>query len=128
MAMADKECVGLVEGCTFSGRISAAQAGANNFFGGIYGNNGGAASVVNDCRTTASAYVGCPIGKSVGMLAGRPNKKGFTVSNCRIAGTVTNKQGAAVVITADNLEDWMFAGYGTSVAVTLKNTGYNDGK
>ena len=83
MAMADKECVGLVEGCTFSGRISAAQAGANNFFGGIYGNNGGAASVVNDCRTTASAYVGCPIGKSVGMLAGRPNKKGFTVSNCR---------------------------------------------
>lgn len=128
MAMADKECVGLVEGCTFSGRISAAQAGANNFFGGIYGNNGGAASVVNDCRTTASAYVGCPIGKSVGMLAGRPNKKGFTVSNCRIAGTVTNKQGAAVVITADNLEDWMFAGYGTSVAVTLKNNGYNDGK
>ncbi len=83
---------------------------------------------MNDCRTTASAYVGCPIGKSVGMLAGRPNKKGFTVSNCRIAGTVTNKQGAAVVITADNLEDWMFAGYGTSVAVTLKNNGYNDGK
>ena len=108
--------------------MKAAQAGANNFFGGIYGNNGGAASVVNDCRTTASAYVGCPIGKSVGMLAGRPNKKGFTVSNCRIAGTVTNKQGAAVVITADNLEDWMFAGYGTSVAVTLKNNGYNDGK
>lgn len=60
MAMADKECVGLVEGCTFSGRISAAQAGANNFFGGIYGNNGGAASVVNDCRTTASAYVAVP--------------------------------------------------------------------
>lgn len=129
VAMADKECVGLVEACTFSGRISAAAAGANNYFGGIYGNNGGAASVVTGCRTTATAYVGCPKGgKSVGMLAGRPNKKGFTVSDCKIAGTVTDKQGAEIVISADNLADWMFAGYGTSVALNLTNNGYNDEK
>ena len=129
VAMADKDCVGLVEGCTFSGRISAAQAGANNYFGGIFGNNGGAASIVNDCRTTASAYVGCPKGgKSVGMLAGRPNKAGFTVSDCKIAGTVTDKQGTEIVISADNLADWMFAGYGTKVTLTLTNNGYNDEK
>jgi hypothetical protein len=84
---------------------------------------------VNDCRTTASAYVGCPKGgKSVGMLAGRPNKAGFTVSDCKIAGTVTDKQGTEIVISADNLADWMFAGYGTKVTLTLTNNGYNDEK
>lgn len=128
VAMADKECVGLVEGCTFSGSISAAEAGANNYFGGIYGNNGGAATVVSNCRTTAAAYIGCPKGKSVGMLAGRPNKKGFTISGCKIAGSITNKEGATITISADNLEDWMFTGYGTTVAITLQDNGYNDEK
>jgi len=130
VAMADKECVGLVSECTFDGSIESTVAGPNIYFGGVYGNNGGAATVVDGCKTTANARVDAPAGKSVGMLAGRPNKSGFTIRNCRIAGAVTDNKGARIVIAADNIEEWMYKGYGTSakVSVVLENNGFNDEK
>ena len=127
MGYAETTCDGLIEKCTFGGTIEAAVAGGNYYFGGIFGNNGSGATVVADCKTSAAARIGYGKGKSVGMLAGRPHSDGFTIRDCRIAGTVNNG-GTEIVLSADNLEEWMFRGTATSKKITLENNGYNDGK
>lgn len=117
---------GTVSNCTFSGRVVATKAGGNYYFGGIYGNNGAATMIIDGCKTTAAAEIdGLEAPKSVAMIAARPNKAGFTVKNCKIAGKI-NKGEGAVTLTKDNLEDWMFKGSATTVDVTLEGNGFNE--
>lgn len=127
---------GTVSSCTFDGTIKAVNGG-NLYLGGIYGNNGSAAVVIDNCKTTArSAIVGFTSAKSVGLIAARPNAAGFTVKNCKVAGKVidvtvasTDPEVPAVpselTVTADNIADWMFKGSATTVGVTLENNGFN---
>lgn len=126
VGMVEKNVEGLVDGCSFSGTHRSV-SGPNNYIGGVLGNTAdGVALVADNCTTSASAYVGAPSVKSVGMLAGRPKQAGCTIRNCRIAGTI-NKDGAETVITASNLADWMFTGSGTAAGiVTLSGNGFND--
>lgn len=125
VGMVEKNVSGLIEGCSFSG-IHRSVSGPNNYIGGIFGNTAdGAAVVADNCTTSGTAYVGAPSAVSVGMLAGRPKQAGCVVRNCRIAGTI-NKGGEEIVITAFNIEDWMFTGSGTaSGIVTLSGNGFN---
>ena len=127
MGYAETTCDGFIEKCSFGGTIKAAVDGGNYYFGGIFGNNGSGATVVADCTASGTAYIGYNKGKSVGMLAGRPHSDGFTIRDCRIAGTVDNG-GAEIVIGPDNLEEWMFRGTATSKKITLENNGYNNEK
>lgn len=126
VGMVEKNVEGLVEGCSFTG-IHKSVAGPNNYIGGVVGNTADAVSmVVDNCTTSSKAYVGAPAVVSVGMLAGRPKQAGCTIKNCRIAGTI-NKAGTEIVITASNLEDWMFTGSGTAAGiVTLSGNGFNE--
>ncbi|MCM1178208.1 MAG: hypothetical protein NC308_02130 [Clostridium sp.] len=125
VGMIEKNVNGLIEGCSFSGAHRSV-SGPNNYIGGVFGNTADAATVVADnCTTSSKAYVGAPSVVSVGMLAGRPKQAGCTIRNCRIAGTV-NKAGTETVITASNLEDWMFTGSGTAAGiVSLSGNGFN---
>lgn len=124
MGFAETSCDGLVENCIFGGTIEATVDGGNYYFGGIFGNNGSAATSVADCKTTQAARIGFNKGKSVGMIAGRPHSDNFTIRGCMIAGTVNNN-GTEVPIAAGNLEEWMFKGTATSKKITLENNGYN---
>lgn len=118
--------IGTISNCTFSGKIIAAKDGGNIYFGGIYGNNGSGSIVIDGCKATASSVVdGGTAPKSVGVIAARPNQAGFTVKNCKIAGSV-NKGDGALTITKENIDDWMFKGSATTVAVTLENNGFNE--
>jgi len=132
--------IGTISNCTFSGKIIAAKDGGNIYFGGIYGNNGSGSIVIDGCKATASSVVdGGTAPKSVGVIAARPNKDGFTVKNCKIAGQITSATfevdaagkiiityGALMTLTKDNIADWMFKGSATTVAVTLENNGFNE--
>lgn len=121
----EKEVEGLVYNCIFSGKHSSV-AGPNNYIGGILGNTSdNTALVVDVCKTTAEAYVGAETVSSVGMLLGRPKAAGCMVSNCKIAGTIL-KAGVLTVITAENIENWMFTGSGTTASVELSGNGFNN--
>lgn len=116
---------GTISNCVFNGVIEAVDGG-NLYLGGIYGNNGSANIVIDGCKATSkSAIRGFTTAKSIGVIAARPNKDGFTVKNCKIAGVVTTAAGETVTIAADNIEDWMFKGSATTTAVTLENNGFN---
>lgn len=116
--------IGTVSNCVFNGTINAVDGG-NLYLGGIYGNNGSASVVIDGCKTTKNAAIkGYTTFKSVGMIAARPNAAGFTVKNCKVAGTVVTADGE-ITISADNIADWMFKGTLTAVDVTLEGNGYN---
>lgn len=116
---------GTISNCVFNGVIEAVDGG-NLYLGGIYGNNGSANIVIDGCKATSkSAIRGFTTAKSIGVIAARPNKDGFTVKNCKIAGVVTTAAGETITIAADNIEDWMFKGSATATAVTLENNGFN---
>ena len=119
---------GTVSNCTFDGSVKAVNGG-NLYLAGIYGNNGSASVVIDNCKTTArSSISGFTAAKSIALIAARPNKAGFTVKNCKVAGKVvdvTAEEPAEITVTADNIADWMFKGSGTTVDVTLENNGYN---
>lgn len=128
VGMVEKNVTGLIEGCSFSGTHRSV-SGPNNYIGGIFGNTAdGAAVTIDNCLTSATAYVGAAKVVSVGMLAGRPKQAGCSVNNCRIAGTI-NLNGEEIVISSGNLADWMFAGSGTAAGiVSLTGNGFNDGQ
>ena len=119
---------GTVSNCTFDGSVKAVNGG-KLYLAGIYGNNGSASVVIDNCKTTArSSISGFTAAKSIALIAARPNKAGFTVKNCKVAGKVvdvTAAEPAEITVTADNIADWMFKGSGTTVNVTLENNGYN---
>lgn len=122
----EKNVEGSISGCTFSGKVESC-TGSNNYIGGIMGNTADNSIVTCDgCKTTATASIGSGSVKSVGMVAARLKTAGCTISNCRIAGSI-NKGGAVTAISADNLEDWMFAGSATAAGnATLSGNGYNN--
>lgn len=125
MGFVEKNVEGLLEQCSFTGRIESV-AGANNYIGGVLGNTADNAAVVCDnCTTGKTAYVGADAVKSVGMLAGRPKTAGCTVRNCKIAGTI-NKAGTVITISPDNIDNWMFIGSGTNAAnVAVSGNSFN---
>lgn len=117
--------IGTVKNCTFSGSLTA-EDGGNIYLGGIYGNNGSASIVIDGCKTTSTAVInGGSAAKSTGMIAGRPNKDGFTIKNCKLAGKITNAMGDEIVISASNIEEWMVRGTGTIVSIVLDNNTFN---
>ncbi len=121
----EAKAVGTISNCTFSGTIKAVDGG-NLYLGGIYGNNGSGSVVIDNCKTTAACSIGgYTTAKSVGLIAARPNKAGFTVKNCKVAGKITTAAGEQITVSADNLADWMFKGSATSVEVTLENNVFN---
>ncbi len=121
----EANAVGTISNCTFSGTIKAVDGG-NLYLGGIYGNNGSGSVVIDNCKTTAACSIGgYTTAKSVGLIAARPNKAGFTVKNCKVAGKITTAAGEEITVSADNLADWMFKGSATSVEVTLENNVFN---
>lgn len=116
---------GTISNCVFNGDIKAV-TGGNLYLGGIFGNNGAATVVIDGCKATAKSSIGgYTSAKSIGVIAARPNKAGFTVKNCKVAGKVTSAAGEEITISADNVADWMFKGSATTVAVTLENNGFN---
>lgn len=125
VGMVEKNVSGFIDGCSFSG-VHKSVAGPNNYIGGIFGNTAdGVVVTAENCTTSRTAYVGAPAAVSVGMLAGRPKQAGCAIKNCRIAGTI-NRSGEEIVISADNLTDWMFAGSGTAAGiVSLSSNGFN---
>ena len=115
----------LIENCTYSGRIRHLAAGTGKaWVGGIIGSGFHASAVIDGCVSTSDSYVGSLVAGSVGMMAGRPNYA-MTVKNCKIAGTI-NKIGEEIVISKENVEDWMFKGSATSAAVVLTDNGFNE--
>ena len=115
---------GNITGCTFAGSIET--KGGNEYVGGIYGNNGSGNVVIDGCKTTSTCLLKTTASKkSIGFIAGRPNVNGFTVKNCKIAGTYNIGEGD-VTITASNIEDWMFKGSGTTVQINLEGNGFNE--
>ena len=125
VGMVEKNVSGLIDGCTFSGAHKSV-AGPDNYIGGIFGNTAdGVVVTAENCTTSRTAYVGAPAAVSVGMLAGRPKRAGCAIKNCLIAGTI-NRSGEEIVISADNLADWMFTGSGTAAGiVSLSSNGFN---
>lgn len=119
-------CDALVKNCEFDGIIAANGTPGNLYFGGITTTGGSDATVVDGCKTSKDAVVDITgtAGKSVAMIAGRPNKA-ITVKNCLIAGKLVDKSGKATVINPVNLADWMFKGSATTAAVILENNGFN---
>lgn len=116
---------GTVKDCVFDGTLKAVDGG-NIYFGGIFGNNGAATIVLDGNKSTSKAVInGGTKAKSVGMIAGRPNKAGFTIKNNKVAGKITDGEGTEVTITAENLADWMIKGSGTTVEVVLENNTFN---
>lgn len=116
--------IGTVSNCVFDGTINI--KGGNIYTAGIYGGNGSASVVVDGCKTTSRSSIGgYTTVKSVGVIAARPNAAGFTVKNCKVAGSVVATDGTNIVISADNLADWMYKGSGTTVNVTIQDCGFN---
>lgn len=116
--------IGTVSNCIFDGTINI--LGGNIFAAGIYGGNGSASVVVDNCKTTSKSKIGGYTAvKSIGLIAARPNTAGFTVRNCKVAGSIVDKDGNTVIVSADNIADWMFKGTGTSVEVKIENCGFN---
>lgn len=117
--------VGTVSNCVASGSITAVNGG-NLYLAGIYGNNGSASVVIDGCKTTSTFSIGgFTSAKSTGAIAARPNLAGFTIKNCKIAGKLASTSGEQTTISADNIADWMFKGFATSVNVILENNGFN---
>lgn len=115
----------LIRNCTYSCKIRHLAAGKGKaWVGGIIGSGFHASAVIDGCVSTSDSYVGSLVAGSVGMMAGRPNYA-MTVKNCRIAGTI-NKLGDEIVISKDNIEDWMFKGSATGAAVVLTDNGFNE--
>ena len=115
----------LIRNCTYRSQIKHLAAGKGKaWVGGLIGSGFHKDAVIDGCISTKDAYVGSLVAGSVGMMAGRPNYA-MTVKNCKIAGTI-NKIGTEVVITKDNIEDWMFKGSATTAAVVLSGNGFNE--
>lgn len=119
-------CDALVKTCEFDGSIVAQGTPGNLYFGGVSTTGGSDATVIDGCTTTEKSVVDITgaNGKSLAMIAGRPNKA-ITVKNCRIAGKLVDNSGTETVITYSNLADWMFKGSATTAAVKLSNNGFN---
>lgn len=122
----ETSCQALVEQCTLDGSLNCAPGATKAYWiGGIISTGYNAASVVDGCKTTSRSTVANSMLGSIGMIAARPNTA-ITVKNCRVAGTV-EKEGERTVISASNLEDWMFTGFATTAnVITSANTFNNE--
>lgn len=122
----ESPCEGLIKDCVFSGRIDCASGATKAYWiGGIISSGYTAASVIDGCRTTKTAYVKNLSLGSVGMIAARPNTA-ITIKNCNIAGTIV-KGPDTITLSSSNIEDWMFKGSATedSRGVIITNCGFN---
>lgn len=116
----EKNVQALVENCTFSGRIEAAEGSTKAcYVGGITSSGTAQTTVFSGCKTTKDSYVSVSKAGNISMILGQASNA-CTIKDCRIAGTV-NKEGAVTVLSADNWSGWVCG----STNVAVQNCSYN---
>lgn len=138
-ALTETKANGTISGCTFDGTVKVVDGG-NLYIGGVLGNSASAGIKVDGCKTTARSSIGGftaidsdpvpdkPKG-SIGVIMARATNASLAIRNCKVAGTVVDVTDAAdvksIVITADNIADWMFKGSAANAVAALENNGFN---
>lgn len=120
----EKTCQGLIEGCTFSGKITSAQGHTGKYYiGGILSSGCAATTVIQNCKTTKTSYISNFLLGNMSMIIAQANNA-CSVKSCKVAGTLNNC-GTETILSAANYEDWMCKGIGDGMLAVCTDCGYN---